>query len=113
MWFAYNISQFVSIEEKMIARSLLYWINDGSHSIPDDLFIDSYTDAVPRYKEVFRAIFEKSNHIAHYNMMMGIKDETGDDGISWYINLCDLTPWVWTAKDDSPSPLDFIHRLHQ
>ena len=71
----YLIEQFENTEDRMIARSLLFWINDGSHSIPDDLFIDSYTDAVPRYKDVFRGIFEKSGHLVHYNMMMGI-DET-------------------------------------
>jgi len=70
----YLIEQFDNTEDKMIARSLLCWINDGSHSIPDDLFIDSYTDAVPRYKNVFRGIFEKSGHLAHYNMMMGINE---------------------------------------
>lgn len=71
----YLIEQFESAEDKMIARSLLYWINDGSHSIPDDLFIDPYTDAIPRYKSVFRDLFDKSGHLTHYNMMMGIKDE--------------------------------------
>ena len=54
---------------------ILYWINDGSHSIPDDLYIDSYTDAVPKYKEVFKRIFKESGHIAHYNMMMRIKED--------------------------------------
>lgn len=70
----YIVSQFDNLEEKTICRSLLAWINDGSHSIPDDLYIDSYTDAVPRYKEVFRQIFVKSNNEAHYNMMMGLTD---------------------------------------
>ena len=74
----YLIDQFESTEEKMIARSLLYWINDGSHSIPDDLFIDSHTDNVPRYKKVFRALFDKSGHLAHYNMMMQIDDSVDD-----------------------------------
>jgi len=69
------VQKFESAEEQTIARSLLYWINDGSHSIPDDLFIDTYTDAVPKYKEVFRGIFEKSGHLPHYNMMMGITNE--------------------------------------
>ena len=58
----------------MIARSLVAWINDGSHSIPDDLYIDSYTDAVPKYKEVVREMLYKSGHKTHYNMMMGIED---------------------------------------
>lgn len=70
------IDGFETVEEKTIARSLLYWINDGSHSIPDDLYIDSFTDAVPKYKTVFKELFDKSGHKAHYNMMMGIDDES-------------------------------------
>lgn len=65
-------NSFVTIEEKMICRSLLSWINDGSHSIPDDLYIDSYTDSIDRYKQIFRDIFINMGHEAHYNMMMGI-----------------------------------------
>lgn len=70
------INCFVEPEEQMIARSLIAWINDGSHSIPDDLYIDSYTDAVPKYKEVFRKMFYKSGHEEHYKMMMKISDES-------------------------------------
>lgn len=69
------VSSFETLEEQVIARSLLNWINDGSHSIPDDIYIDSYTDAVPKYMAVFREIFLKSNHISHYNMMMKIDTE--------------------------------------
>ena len=75
-------SCFSEPEESMIARSLISWINDGSHSIPDDLYIDSYTDAVPKYKEVFKRIFYMSGHSAHYNMMMGIEDEMNESGDS-------------------------------
>ncbi len=64
------VESFTTIEEKMICRSLLSWINDGSHSIPDDLYIDSYTDSVERYKQTFREIFFKMGHEAHYKMMM-------------------------------------------
>lgn len=71
----YLVEQFETAEEKMIARSLLYWINDGSHSIPDDLYIDHYSDAIPKYKTVFRELFNKSGHSAHYNMMMQIDDD--------------------------------------
>ncbi len=66
------VDSFATIEEKMICRSLLSWINDGSHSIPDDLYIDSYTDSIDRYKQIFREVFVKMGHGAHYNMMMGI-----------------------------------------
>ena len=68
------IEGFETTEEQMIARSLLFWINDGSHSIPDDLHIDSYTDAVPKYHMVFKKIFKNSDHLSHYNMMMGVEE---------------------------------------
>ena len=64
------VDSFSSIEEKMICRSLLSWINDGSHTIPDDLFIDSYTDSIERYKQIFKEVFVKMGHEAHYKMMM-------------------------------------------
>lgn len=68
------IDRFDTLEEKIICRALFNWINDGSHSINDDLFIDSYTDSIEKYKKVFKQIFEKTNNLAHYNMMMQIDD---------------------------------------
>lgn len=65
------VDSFSTIEEKMICRSLLSWINDGSHTIPDDLYIDSYTDSIDRYKQIFKEVFFKMRHEAHYKMMMG------------------------------------------
>ena len=70
----YIKDKFESIEDQTICESLFYWINDGSHTIPDDLFIDSYTDSPQKYLDVFKQIFEKTNNIAHYNMMMGIEE---------------------------------------
>lgn len=64
------INSFNTPEDKMICRSLISWINDGSHSIPDDFYIDSYTDSVDRYKKIFKEIFVKMDHKAHYDMMM-------------------------------------------
>ncbi|WJS97228.1 AAA family ATPase [Novosphingobium humi] len=63
-------------QEKMIANSLLSWLHDGSHSVLDDISISADNDLVERYLDVFKKIFVKSNHEAHYNMMMGI--EGGD-----------------------------------
>ena len=68
----YIKEKFETLEEQTICESLFYWINDGSHSIPDDLYINSYTDATERYKDVFYRIFKATGHEAHYNMMMGI-----------------------------------------
>lgn len=64
------VDSFLLLEEKRVCRSLISWINDGSHSIPDDLNIDSYTDSVERYKKIFKEVFEKTGHKAHYDMMM-------------------------------------------
>ena len=65
------VDSFSTIEEKMICRSLLSWINDGSHTIPDDLHIDSYADSIDRYRQIFKEVFIKMGHEAHYKMMMG------------------------------------------
>ena len=61
------------IEERHICLSLIGWINDGSHTIPDDYYIVPSDDERERYLGVFRKIFEKMGQIDHYNMMMGIK----------------------------------------
>ncbi|RYG08320.1 MAG: hypothetical protein EOO07_25830, partial [Chitinophagaceae bacterium] len=68
------IGKFETKEEREICKSLLSWINDGSHSINDDLFIEVPTQTIETYKKVFKNIFDKTNHIAHYNMMMEIEE---------------------------------------
>lgn len=65
------VDSFSTIEEKIVCRSLLSWINDGSHIIPDDLNVDSYTDSIDRYKQVFKEVFINMGHESHYKMMMG------------------------------------------
>ena len=67
-------SHFPNLQEQQVCRSLLYWINDGSHCLPDDLFIQSQDETVDIYLNVFRDVFKHSGHIAHYNMMMGIEE---------------------------------------
>lgn len=69
---AFIQAQFDSVEEQLICKSLFHWINDGSHMITDDLYIDPYTDSIERYRDVFHKIFIKTNNEAHYNMMMGL-----------------------------------------
>lgn len=58
-------------EEKLICKALFSWVNDGSHSIPDDVFMTFDDGAVQKQREVFKTIFVKTKHINHYNMMMG------------------------------------------
>lgn len=64
------IDAFDNHEEQQICRSLICWINDGSHSIPDDLFIEHHSDVTDKYFTVFENIFTKLGHPEHYKMMM-------------------------------------------
>ena len=62
--------KFPTIEDKTVCRSLFSWINDGSHTIPDDLYFTSSSDSTEHYKRVFKDIFIHMGHEAHYKMMM-------------------------------------------
>lgn len=69
------LDKFVDLSEKEVARSLLVWINDGSHFLPDDLFVECSTETADKYYNVFEKIFENTDQKSHYDMMMGIKNE--------------------------------------
>lgn len=60
-------------QEKIICKSLVSWINDGSHFAHDDLYVAPDDAQVEAYLKVFEEIFKRSGHYAHYKMMMGIK----------------------------------------
>ena len=64
---------------KLICKSLISWIHDGSHHVHDDLYLANNDAMVEVYLDVFKGIFDKSGHRAHYEMMMGnvhIEDTT-------------------------------------
>ncbi|MDN3665223.1 AAA family ATPase [Algibacter miyuki] len=69
------INKFESREEKDICRSLLSWTNEGSHTLPDDLYIEAPDDTIMKYIEVFKNIFYHTENKGHYLMMMGIENE--------------------------------------
>ena len=57
-------------DRKTICDSLFSWANAGSHHVDEGLYVSmSHSDEL--YREVFREIFEKTGHIAHYDMMTG------------------------------------------
>lgn len=58
-------------KDKIVCKSLLSWVHDGSHSVSDDLYISIDDITVENYLRLFKEIFQKSGHISHYNMMMG------------------------------------------
>lgn len=57
-------------KEKLICKSLFSWMHEGSHYAYDDLYISIDDALVESYLQVFKAIFERSGHIAHYDMMI-------------------------------------------
>jgi len=59
-------------EDKVISNALLSWINDGSHTINDDIFISTDEETVEKYLRVFKRIFEVESQIEHFNMMMKV-----------------------------------------
>ena len=58
-------------KDKQICKSLFSWVNAGSHYALDDLYLSIDKTAVETYLKVFKDIFEKTGHSAHYRMMMG------------------------------------------
>lgn len=57
--------------DQLICRSLISWINDGSHHASDDLYMVVDQETIDSYRRVFKLIFEETNHLGHYEMMMG------------------------------------------
>ena len=62
-------------EDKIICKALIAFINDGSHTIFDDLVVSFDESSLENYLRVFRLIFERLHQIDHYNMMMGLADK--------------------------------------
>ena len=58
-------------EERAIALSFARWYDEGSHDIMDDLYVEAPQAMNERYLAVFKKVFEKLGHLAHYEMMMG------------------------------------------
>lgn len=61
-------------EDKLICKSLVACINDGSHTIFDDLVMCFEEEAIDKHIRVFKMIFENMNQASHYNMMMRIEE---------------------------------------
>ena len=63
------IKSFDNHQEQEVCRSLICWINDGSHGLPDDLYVEYQDETFEKYLKVFKNIFVKLGHEEHYNMM--------------------------------------------
>lgn len=67
-----EICELFDGRDKFICNSLFSWVNDGSHSIHDDLYINHGEQTNEVYLRVFRSIFDEAGQIGHYNMMTGL-----------------------------------------
>lgn len=65
------INYFENPQDKEICRSLVSWINEGSHTIPDDLYLELPDQTIENYLRVFKDIFIHTKNEGHYNMMYG------------------------------------------
>lgn len=59
--------------DKLVCRSLLSWVNDGSHFSHDDAHFAFGPDAISDQVAIFKKIFEQAEHLPHYDMMMAKK----------------------------------------
>lgn len=78
-----DISQFLPQfpdGERQIFKSLISWMNSGSHSAFDDFSATTAIYSAENYLKVFKDLFDKTNQIEHYNMMMKIKTEEESNG---------------------------------
>lgn len=58
-------------QQKAMCRSLLAWVNDGSHFSHDDAFYAFDQASIATNLEIFKQVFEKCGQKSHYDMMMG------------------------------------------
>lgn len=56
--------------DKLICKSLLSWINAGSHFVDDPLFVSAGDVSHENFLRIFKEIFVKMGHPGHYDMMM-------------------------------------------
>lgn len=61
-------------KDKVVYKSLVNWVHSGSHQILDSLYVADLEHETEVYLNIFRRIFEETNQIGHYNMMMKIEE---------------------------------------
>lgn len=103
-------------EEAVHCKSLISWVNDGSHFAHDDLYVVIEEPMVDSYLKVFFKIFKQTKHMPHYQMMMGeqyvdldpdvVEAEAG--GEAEYADQIDPAPLQEPEKPPEP-----IHLTHE
>ena len=65
-----SLTKYFEGDEIDIFKSLIAWLHDGSHAIFEDLYIGSVIETKHLYYKVFKEIFIKTRHEAHFIMML-------------------------------------------
>ena len=68
-----EIVQYLEPAERPVLRSLFNWVNEGSHGVFENLHYSPSPTTQDMYLDVFKHVFERSDHNAHYRMMMRIE----------------------------------------
>lgn len=77
-----TIFKYFAGQDILLCKSLFSWVHDGSHSAHDNLYISTDNLTIERYLKVFKEIFKKAGHKAHYDMMMGEQKEISEAATS-------------------------------
>lgn len=68
------LNKFIDLNEQKVCRSLISWMNVGSHDVFSSIDYSPTSEEISNFKNVFKSIFNETGHLAHYNMMMGYND---------------------------------------
>ncbi|MFV2030559.1 AAA family ATPase [Neisseria sp. S1] len=68
--------KFSNVQEQRLCEMLLYWANAGSHILDDGQYFSMDDDTIQKFLDVFKKIFEETQQLAHYNMMMKLNEQT-------------------------------------
>ena len=68
------LGKFIDQNEQKICRSLISWMNVGSHDVFSSIDYSPTPKEIDNFKKVFKSIFCETGHLAHYNMMMRSND---------------------------------------
>jgi len=74
-----DLSKDLPDGDRKICKSLLSWSNSGSHAVFEDYAcVITSPESLQGYLKMFKRIFEQTNQITHYNMMMRIEENTSN-----------------------------------
>ena len=77
-----SICNYFEGKDKLICRSLISWVHDGSHSALGDEYFSIDDPIIDNYLRIFEQIFIKTGQDAHYKMMMGYPQEIEVDTVA-------------------------------